>query len=60
MYIVLYHVLFLFFIVLYHAFCCVVGVVGDWKNHFTVAQSEEFDKVYREKMTESTFEFNFE
>lgn len=26
------------------------GVCGDWKNHFTLAQSEAFDRIYREQM----------
>ncbi|XP_071956211.1 uncharacterized protein [Antedon mediterranea] len=26
------------------------GQVGDWKNYFTVSQSETFDKLYEEKM----------
>ncbi|MBZ3873715.1 Bile salt sulfotransferase [Sciurus carolinensis] len=26
------------------------GICGDWKNHFTVAQDEAFNKLYQEKM----------
>ncbi|XP_051018395.1 sulfotransferase 2A1-like [Acomys russatus] len=28
------------------------GIVGDWKDHFTVAQAEEFDKIFEEKMAD--------
>ncbi|GMT33475.1 hypothetical protein PFISCL1PPCAC_24772, partial [Pristionchus fissidentatus] len=36
------------------------GVVGDWKNYFTITQSEEFDKLYTEKMKETGLNFEFD
>lgn len=36
------------------------GKVGDWKNHFTVAQSEHFDKDYLKKMKNPTLRFRTE
>ncbi|XP_069135435.1 amine sulfotransferase-like isoform X2 [Argopecten irradians] len=35
------------------------GEVGDWKNHFTVAQSEAFDKIYEEQMRNAKCKFRF-
>ncbi|KAK7901811.1 hypothetical protein WMY93_018580 [Mugilogobius chulae] len=33
------------------------GKVGNWKNYFTVAQNEEFDKDFEKKMKNTTLEF---
>ncbi|XP_070560569.1 sulfotransferase 1C4-like isoform X3 [Ptychodera flava] len=36
------------------------GRKGDWRNHFTDAESEEFDKIYNEKMKDTGLSFDWE
>lgn len=36
------------------------GEIGSWKDQFTVAQSEAFDQLYRERMTGTGLDFAFE
>ncbi|XP_059499269.1 sulfotransferase 1C2-like isoform X2 [Stegostoma tigrinum] len=36
------------------------GTVGDWKNHFTVAQDEVFEEDYRRKMGDTDLRFRTE
>ncbi|XP_025902298.1 sulfotransferase 1 family member D1-like [Nothoprocta perdicaria] len=36
------------------------GITGDWKNHFTVAQNERFNKHYKEQMKDSELCFRME
>ncbi|XP_043303985.1 sulfotransferase 1E1-like isoform X3 [Cervus elaphus] len=36
------------------------GIIGDWKNHFTVALNEKFDMHYEQQMKGSTLKFRTE
>lgn len=37
-----------------------LGIAGDWKNYFTVAQNEKFDAIYRKEMSGNTLQFRTE
>ncbi|XP_070549801.1 sulfotransferase 1B1-like [Ptychodera flava] len=35
------------------------GVIGDWRNNFTVAQNKEFEKMYQERMKGTDLDFEW-
>ena len=39
--------------------CIVVGKVGGWRDTFTVAQNEKFDRIWADRMKESTLKFRY-
>ena len=41
-------------------FSIFVGVIGDWKNWFTVSQKEQFDAIYNKEMENVDVKFTFE
>lgn len=40
-------------------FILVLGEVGDWKNHFTVADSEMYDEVMEQELGDIGLRFQF-
>ena len=39
---------------------CFIGVIGDWKNTFTVAQNELFDDIYRKQLEGITLDLMYD
>ena len=35
----------------------ITGIVGDWKNHFTVAESEQFDIIIEDQLKDCHLRF---
>jgi hypothetical protein len=36
------------------------GIVGDWRNYFTLSQNQLFDETYKKKMADTDLSFEFE
>jgi len=42
-----------------YTFATFPGKIGDWKNHFTVAESEMYDAVIERELGETGIKFQF-
>ena len=39
--------------------CPFTGIVGDWRNHFTVAQNDEADQINDQELEGSIFKYDY-